>query len=461
MRAGEMSSVEVVTAFLERIDEVEPTIRAFISVDHERALAYAEQADARYAAGDPTGCLHGVPVGIKDNLWTSDLPTTSGSKLYESFTAPSDCISVERIRSAGGIVIGKTNMPEFAVWPRTVSLVREECLNPWNTAHVSGASSGGSGAAVAAAQVPLALGTDGGGSTRLPAAVNGLVGIQPSRGIVPSWGRVGGAAFSGIGPMTRTVQDNARLLTVISGADTRDPASIGTQWIDYEIGLHDHDDDLRLAWMPTMGDFAPNGPLTAVVRDAVDALAVAGVQVEEIPERFDGIAEMFFVLVIGAHPYGTAEAGPFQSEEVQAAAADPRREELLSPYILSSIEQLASIPRDAYDAGVAWLADAERRINDVFDRYDFIVCPTAPFVAPACPDDPWSLPWESMGEYVSNTGLANVLQITALTVPCGFLDGLPVGLQLIGPRASEFDALRVAHLLERVRPWAQARPSIG
>lgn len=458
MRHRDLSSVEVVDAFLDRIGSVDGTLNAFISIDEEGARRQAREADDRAGSGEELGTLHGLPVAVKDNLWTSDLPTTSGSKLFDA-NPPNDCITVERLRGAGAIVVGKTNLPEFSAWPRTVSRVKEECVNPWNPGHVSGASSGGSAAAAAAAEVPVAIGTDGGGSTRLPAALNGVVGVQPSKGIVPSWGRgVGAGAFAGIGPMSRDVRDAARVLTTISGPDSRDPLSEGTRAVDYEAALDDGVRDMALAWLPTMGDFAPNPRLTAVVESAIAAIEESGANVEESKVRFDGTAEMFFVLNVGAHEHGGGSPGPFQMAEVREVAADPERRELLSPYIVDSVDALSTVPAETYHAAVRWLDECERRLASLFEHFDYLLCPTAPFVAPRRPDDPWAMPWESMGEYVSNTALANLLLLTAVTVPCGFHEGLPVGLQIIGPGASEAGALRVARALEVARPWAHHRP---
>ena len=461
MGEGEVSPTEVMQTFLDRIERLEPTLRAFINTDPEGAMRQAVAAEAALAAGEPTGPLFGLPVAVKDNLWTIDMPTTAGSVLYEDFMAPDDSLTVARIRAAGGIVVGKTNMPEFAAWPRTVSLVREECVNPWNTNHLSGSSSGGSGAAAAAALAPLTIGTDGGGSTRLPAAMCGVVGVQPSKGIVPSVGRVGASQFAGIGPMTRDVRDAARLLTVIGGPDPRDPMSDGTVAVDYEVGLDDDIGGLRFAYAESMGDFPPNAAVNAVVRAALDDLEPLVGRLADTGVRFDGHSEAFFALNIGRPLYEEgAELAAGQTDEVLNAAKGPDAQKLLAPYTLGRLAAHATVERSVYDDAVAWLADAGSRLDALFSEVDFLVCATAPFVAPRCPDDAWSMPWESMGEYVINTGLANLLRLTAISVPCGFVDGLPVGLQLIGPRATEAKALRVARTLEKVRPWAQVHPSV-
>ncbi len=458
MAAGEFSPVEVVDAFLDRIERLEPTLHAFITVDAVGARAMARRAELAISDGVPLGALHGVPVAIKDNLWVEGLPTTSGCALFVDAVAPSDSVAAERIRAAGGIIIGKTNMPEFAVWPRTVSRIAPECVNPWDPERVSGASSGGSGAA-AAAEVPLAIGTDGGGSTRLPAALCGVVGVQPSKGVVPSWGRLGEGQFAGIGPMTRDVRDAARLLTVIGGPDQRDPMSTGIGAADYEVGLDDGVGEIRLAWIPTMGDFAPDPAVTPVVAAAVSDLVTAGAHVDESTVRFAGLPEHFWALNAGRVIYDGA-ASPMAHPRILEAFADDHRRALLSPYLISLVENARVVSEESYRAARDWRDAQYHKLKELFTRYDFVAVPTAPYVAPLRPMDPWAMPWETMDHYIANTALANILRLTAVSVPAGFVDGLPVGLQLIGPRGSEALALRVCRALEVVRPWAHHRPPI-
>lgn len=461
MKAKAISAAEVMDAFLARIEAVEPTLRAFIHLDPERARAQARRADQSLIDGNRVGPLHGLPVGVKDVLWSKDMPTTSGSMVYRDYQAPADSITIERIRAAGGILVGKTNLPEFSSWPRTVSWVREECLNPWNRGHLTGGSSGGSGCAAAAGMVPLTIGTDGGGSTRLPAALNGVVGVQPGRGVVPSWGRVGNGAYAGLGPMTRDVRDAARLLTVISGPDGRDPMSNGIAHIDHELGIDDGVDGWNIGWLESMGDFPANARLNEVVRRALGGLTEAGASLTERDDRFHGTVENFFLLSQGYTTYGGGLPGAAQEPEVVAAWADPSRRDLFTPYFRASLErETPELSRDAWNGGVRWLADCERRLNAVFETCDIVATPTAQFTAPACPEDKWSMPWESMGEYVAQTALINLLRFPAVSVPCGFLDGLPVGLQLIGPLGSESRLLRAARALEVARPWAHHHPKI-
>jgi aspartyl-tRNA(Asn)/glutamyl-tRNA(Gln) amidotransferase subunit A len=459
MAARQVSPVEVMSALLARIERLDPTIHAFMATDPESALAQARAAEASIARGDPLGPLHGLPVAVKDNLWTAGMVTTGGSALYKDFVPAQDNIAVERTRAAGGIIVGKTHLPEFAAFPRTINRLVAECVNPWDTTRVTGASSGGSGAAVAAGMVPVALGTDGGGSTRLPAALCGIFGLQPSRGVVPSWGRVGYVRFSGIGPMTRDVRDGARLLDVIAGPDPRDPASDGVVPAEYEAGLDAGVSGLRVAWLDDLGEFRAAPEVVAMARDAVGDLEGAGVKVEVPDVRFERMWEVLATVGQGAHQYEGAPAGFADTPEVREAALDPSRQHLLAPHIVEAFAAPAVTPQ-RYAAAQQARSTAIDTLADLFERYDLLLTPTAPVVAPPAPEDPWANPFSSTEYYTSLTSLANITEVTAASVPCGFVEGLPVGLQVIGPAGSELLVLRASRSLEQVRPWAHVRPSL-
>ena len=218
----QVSPVDVVAACLARIDALDPALHAFITVAGERALDDAKTAEAGVQRGDALGPLHGVPVALKDEAWTADIPSTGGSLLFQRFVPTHDGTVAERLRRAGAIVIGKTNMPEFAAWPRSKTRLAGESVNPWDTTRISGASSGGSAAAVAAGMVPLAIGSDGGGSTRIPSAFCGVVGLFPTPGRVPSYGSFSYSTEGSLGPIGRSVADVAVLQRVIAGPDPRD-----------------------------------------------------------------------------------------------------------------------------------------------------------------------------------------------------------------------------------------------
>ena len=216
---GEQSVVALVEACLAQINALDGRLHAFLHVDGEGALAVARQADEAVRQGMRLGPLHGIPIAIKDDVWVAGMPATAGSMIFSNFVPSADGTVVRRLRAAGAIIIGKTNLPEFASWPRTKSYVGGETANPWDLSRIPGASSGGSAAAVAAGMVPLAIGTDGGGSVRIPASLCGIVGLLPTIGRVPDHGGFLCSPLSSCGPMARSVEDIALLQQVISGPE--------------------------------------------------------------------------------------------------------------------------------------------------------------------------------------------------------------------------------------------------
>jgi len=446
---------------LNRIERIDPAIRGFLRVVPEQALHQARAAETAIMRGDGLGPLHGLPIAVKDNLWTAGITTTGGSRLFEDFVPSDDCISVERIRGAGGIVVGKTHMPEFAAFPRSVNLLREECLNPWDTAHVTGASSGGSGAVVAAGMVPMSLGTDGGGSTRIPASLCGVFGLQPSRGVVPAWGRVGYVRFSGIGPMTRDVRDAARLLDVIAGPDPRDPASAGVPGVDYERGLDADLSATRIGWLDSFGELEADPEVVAIARGATQLLEGVGATIETPTARFERLWEMLAVLTTSAHSHEGTPPSFVQMPEVVEVANDPQRRHLLTPYIAEAVRAYVPFSDETYSEISRARSEAAQKLSALFERYDLLMSPTMPVVAPIAPDDPWANPFTSTEYYTSLTSLINVTGVAAASVPCGFLRGLPVGLQVIAPAGGELTVLRASRTLEKLRPWDGQKPQLA
>src|SRR6516165_6549644 len=237
IRAKEVSPVDVTRHVLDRIDRLDGTLHAFITVMPKEALAAARRAEDAIRLGDELGPLHGLPVSMKDSLWTQGMRTTDGSRIYQDFVPEEDSIAAERIRAAGGIIFGKTNLPEFALFRRTMNLLVPECLNPWDIRRTSGGSSGGAAVATAAGLGPIAIGTDGGGSIRIPSSWNGVFGLLPSRGRIPGFGHMGATFGSGIGPITRDVRDAAIVVEALSGPDRRWPGAIQGRIPDFVAGL--------------------------------------------------------------------------------------------------------------------------------------------------------------------------------------------------------------------------------
>lgn len=464
MRSGKLSPVEVVDEFLGVIERLEPRVNAFLHLAPEEARAAARRAADEISRGTSVGPLHGLPVGVKDNIHVEGMPTTSGSLLFRDFIPSADSITAERLRRAGAIIVGKTHMPEFASFPRTTNRLLGDCRNPWDLTRVVGASSGGSGAAAAAGMVPVAIGTDGGGSTRIPAALCGVTGIQPTRGFVPAWGRIGAGRFSGIGPMCYSVADSALVMSVISGRDDRDPKSAPFDPYRFEPSRFENESTadisgLRCGWVSSFNEHRPDPVVTAVVEVAVRSLDEHGVRIVPTDFRVDRLWEMLGMLVPSTDTEPLNPESHLAMPEVVAAAADPSREELLTPNTVAVAKMYRPPSVELYEQFEALRRDAMSTVDALFDDVDVIATPTMPVVAPPVPDDPWANPFTSTEYYTSLTSLANLCEIPAMTVPCGFIDGLPVGLQLMGRRGTEAALYRLSHHIETINPWLD-RPQI-
>ena len=285
--ARQISPVDVVTACLARIEALDPTLHAFITVVGDRALDDAKAAEAAVQRGDELGPLHGVPVALKDEAWTADIPSTGGSLLFKRFVPSHDGTVTARLRRAGAIVIGKTNLPEFAAWPRSKTRLVGEAVNPWDTTRISGASSGGSAAAVAAGMVPLAIGSDGGGSTRIPSAFCGVFGLFPTPGRVPSYGSFSYSPEGSLGPIGRHVADVALLQQVIAGPDPRDALALTQPAPDVLSALGQEERRCASRGLPISVGSPSTRASPPPVANALERAAAAGAVVEEITDRIE------------------------------------------------------------------------------------------------------------------------------------------------------------------------------
>ena len=450
----QLSPVEVTRHFLSRIEALDPLIHAYITVDAEGAMAEARKQEQMVMRGDPLGPMHGLPISIKDLVMTRGLKTTYGSRIYEDFVPEWDEIQVERLRAAGAIILGKTNTPEFGRFPRTKTFVGGETLNPWDTKRISGASSGGSGAAVAAGISSLAIASDGGGSTRLPSCFNGVFGLQPSAGRIPM--RIPKkVVMSSTGPSTLYVEDAALIMSVISGPDARDPSAIEIANPDF-MGLLDKGvKGAKIAWTPDFGRIPTiDSRVVEGVAKAAERFAEAGVVVDE-PGLYmpDNSWEVFWVLNASATGDRLSK---MTSEEF----------DLLTPPLKSLFERIKASPAMTADLEMTALeqrAALQRWADSVFDKYDFICSPTTNMIAPLVPEG-WQQPYEHplFAEQISTpfTHIANILGLPAASVPCGFVDGMPIGMQVIGPRFNDAEVLQAARVFAELQPWMDKHPGI-
>jgi len=455
----ERSAVEVAQAALARIDALDGELGAFTVTLAESALAGAEAVDAAVARGEEVGPLAGVPVSIKDVVWLRGAPATNGSLALRNFVPGRDCVPVARIRLAGATIVGKTNNPEFCYRGYTDNALWGLTRNPWNRERTPGGSSGGAGASVAAGMTPLAIGTDGGGSVRIPASYCGLVGVKPTFGLVPKEpGFAGWKTLSTIGPLARTVRDAATLLAVTAGVDAGDDMSYPGGDRDFvaaaALGASGDLSDLRVAYSVDGGFAAVDPDVRRAFADAVQRFAAGTGTTPEraYPDVRDPIA--LWELIAGAE--GFASEGPLLAEH--EAEMTPGTADMIRAGDVSAAVYIDAIHERGHYT-TAW--------SEFFETYDLLLSPTMQSTAFAvglagpeaidgrrfAPDD---------GSWANMVVAANLTGQPAVTVPCGLGDdGLPIGLQITARRFEDALALRAAAAWEAVAPWPRLAPAVA
>ena len=455
--AGRFSAVEVTAAFLARIAAVDGRVNAIPTLNPE-ARAEAAAVDRRRAAGEPARPLEGVPYVVKDILPTKGLRTTFGSRLMADNVPDADIVAVERLRAAGAVTMAKANTPEFAHNVNTTNPLFGTTRNPWDLRRSAGGSSGGTGAAVAARLVPIGIGTDLGGSIRVPSALNGICGIRPTPGRVPYWPN--DFAWDILvphvqGPMCADVADCGLMLQVMAGPDDRDPTSLPATGIDFAAAAATPADlrGVRIAYSPDLRGVLPVDPEVArIVREAVDTLAGLGAIVEEAFFDPSGLAE----IVAGTRAF--AMIGRY-------ADRFDAHSELMTPPLFNQVS--ASLKFDARRvlAAERGRTDYWHRVRTFLETYDFIVTPAAGLAA-ARPDQP--LPThvgerelKGFGEVFISAYAFSITGLPSMSVPAGFTaEGLPVGMQVVGRRQREDRVLGLAAAYHAARPQAFRRPEV-
>jgi aspartyl-tRNA(Asn)/glutamyl-tRNA(Gln) amidotransferase subunit A len=465
-----ISSVELTRACLDRIGQVEDRVKAFVTVTGPEALRQAEAADRRIAAGSATP-LTGIPVQVKDLICTRGIPTTCASRMLENYVPVYDATAVAKLRDAGAVVLGKGNMDEFGMGSSCENSAFFPTSNPWDLARVPGGSSGGGAASVASGEVTCALGSDTGGSVRQPSSLCGVVGLKPTYGLVSRYGLVAYASsLDQIGPITQDVTDCALVLNAIAGQDPKDSTSLPQPAQDYTRALTGKVGGLRLgvpeeyyvAGMQTgvrdtlqkaMGDLASLGATLVPVSLPTTRYALACYYIIAPSEcsanlaRYDGVKY--------GYSYQDTDNLLEAMEQTRrhGFGMEVKRRVMLGTYALSS---------GYYDAYYLKAQQVRTLIRQdfarVFQEVDALVTPTSPVVAfPQGEkiDDPVQM-------YLMDvcTLPVNIAGLPAVSVPCGFSEGLPVGMQLIGPHLAEATLLRLAHAYEQATEWHQARPEL-
>ncbi|MEI8195951.1 MAG: Asp-tRNA(Asn)/Glu-tRNA(Gln) amidotransferase subunit GatA [Phycisphaerae bacterium] len=469
---GKVSSTEATQAVLAAIAKHNPTLNAYNEIYADRALAQAKAVDAAKAAGKSLGLLGGVPIALKDNMCTNYGRTTCSSKMLENFHAPYNATVVNKLQAAGAVILGKTNLDEFAMGSSTENSAFGPTKNPWNTECVPGGSSGGSAAATAARLCFAALGSDTGGSIRQPASLCGIVGLKPTYGLVSRYGLVAFASsLDQIGPMTQTIEDAALLMNIITGHDDLDSTSWPEAQPDY---LKDLDTPVQGLKIGLVREYMGGGT-EAEVQTKIDA-AIAfykshGAEVVEVslPHTQYGIAAYYIIAPAeassnlarydGVH-YGHRTKTPEDLIDLYAASrgegfgAEVKRRIMLGTYVLS-----AGYSDKYYLQALKVRAQIKQDFDDAFKQCDVIACPTSPspaFKFGSKGGDPLQM-------YLCDvfTVTCNIAGIPGLNIPCGFSsDGLPIGLQLLGPTFSESKLLRIGRQFELNHSLHQQKPKI-
>jgi aspartyl-tRNA(Asn)/glutamyl-tRNA(Gln) amidotransferase subunit A len=443
-RSKELSPVEVVCAVLDRIDRHNAAVNAYCHLDAEGALRNAQESEARWMAGAPKGVSDGVPVGIKDNILVAGMPARFGSRLTSSEPSAHDAPAVARLREQGAIVIGKTTLPEFGWKAVTDSPLTGVTRNPWDTRKTPGGSSGGAVGAVVLGMGAIHLGTDGGGSIRIPAAFTGCYGLKPTRARVPAWPASPLGTLAHVGPLTRSVADAALALTIIAAPDDRDVYAWTSPAPDFRIGLDDGVRGTRVAYSPRLGYAKRIDPEVATaVTAAVRVFEQLGAHVEEADPD------------IGGDPIAAWDTLWWSSAASILQSHGERVRELADPSLVVSAAQGRETSAIDYIRAQLKRAELHGALARFFQRYDLLLTPMMPLPAFEVghvmpPSGDWGETWTDWSPF---TCLFNLTQQPAASIPCGMTrDGLPIGLQIVGALGADDLVLRASRAFETTRP---------
>ncbi len=467
----EISVSDLVDESFKRIAEVEEKVQAFLTLNEEQARVKAKQLDEKLVTEKEFGLLFGMPIGIKDNIVTKGLRTTCASKILYNFDPIYDATVIERLNEADAVTIGKLNMDEFAMGSSTENSGFQLTRNPWDLERVPGGSSGGSAAAVAAGEVPFALGSDTGGSIRQPAAFCGVVGLKPTYGRVSRYGLVAFASsLDQIGPITRTVEDNAYLLQVISGLDPMDSTSANVDVPDYVSALTGDIQGLKIAVPKEYLGEGVSDEVRQSVLQALKVLESLGATWEEVSLPHSKYALATYYLLASSE----ASANLARFDGVRYGYRTDNAKNLMEMYkqtrsegfgnevkrrIMLGTFALSSGYYDAYYKKAQKVRTLIKQdFENVFEKYDVIIGPTTPtpaFKIGEKTSDPLTM-------YANDilTIPVNLAGVPGISIPCGFVDGLPVGLQIIGKHFDESTIYRVAHAFEQATDYHKQKPTL-
>ena len=454
----QVSPVELTELYFDRIDRLDSQLNSYLLLTRDEAMRTAKAAELAVVRGDELGPLHGLPISIKDSQMTKGVRTTTGSLVFKDRFPKRDAAVVERVKAAGAIILGKTNLSEFGLVGTCENRLGDHGRNPWNTARTPGGSSGGAAAAMAACLCPLAMGGDGGGSIRIPASFCGIYGIKPTQGRVSGYDGLEGPAMANIisqqGPLSRTVRDSALLLQVIAGYDPRDPTSLREAPPDFVAAVDKDVKGLRVAWSPDYG-------FAAVDPEVLDVTSKAAGVFEELGCHVDHTG-----LVMDS-PYDAY--GPIYEASAYASYGKylETHGEQMTYFARDFIQRGAKVTGADYHRALGLIDRLKAQMADLFEQYDLLLSPTLSLTALPVGEFPEEVAGKPVypHRYFSFhpfTYPINAIGHAAATIPAGFSsDGLPIGLHIVGRRGGEETVIAASAAFERARPWMQHRPPVS
>ncbi len=471
LRDGSVSARELIDAALDRAAKTEAELHAFLTLDHDGARLAADAADAEFAAGRDAGPLQGIPVAVKDNMVTRGIETTAASQILAGYVPPYDATAVARLKEQNAVIVGKTNMDEFAMGSSTENSAFGSSRNPWHTDRVPGGSSGGSAIAVAAGSAIVGLGSDTGGSIRQPAALCGVVGMKPTYGLVSRYGLIAFASsLDQIGPLTRTVEDSVTALEALAGHDPLDATSYRGDRPDFRTGLDGGVAGLRIGVVRELSGEGFDADVETAFRRTVDLLSEAGAEIVEVslPSMETSLSAYYLIAPAECSAnlarfdgvrYGSRHDGATVEEMMTATRADGFGQEVIRRILLGTYALSAGYYDAFYGQAQKVRTLVIRDFESAYRRVDALVSPTAPttaFEIGSKTQDPLSM-------YLSDvcTIPSNLAGDPAISVPVGCDgDGLPIGFQIMAPALGEAVMFRVAHTVEQLVGFEQRPPML-
>jgi len=453
IRAKELSATEVMEAHLTQIERVNPQVNAIVTFLPEQALEQARAADEALSHGEDVGPLHGLPVAHKDLTPTKGIRTTFGSQALQDFVPEEDALIVERLKKAGAITIGKTNTPEFGAGSQTYNEVFGETLNPYDTARTCGGSSGGAAVALACGMIPIADGSDMGGSLRNPASFCNVVGLRPSPGRVPNWpGYVGWYTYAVEGPMARTVEDAALMLSTIAGPDPRSPIALTEPGSLFSQPLKRNFKGVRIAWSHDLGMLPVDPQVTTVIEGKRHLFDGLGCRIDDCEPDFSGADEIFKAW------------RAWYFELVLAELLETQRDKLKDT-VIWNIEEGMKLSGPQLGAIERRRTELYHRVREFMQTYEFLILPVSqvpPF--PVSQRYIEEINGEKMGTYIDwmkSCYYITTIGFPAISVPCGFTaDGLPVGVQIVGRHQDDLGVLQLAYAFEQATELWKHKPPV-